>query len=533
MARFDRVARDHGREPSPGMIFPMRSLSWWLLASAAVAQPPPADLVWVHANNLVRAFDLAGNPAATSAPVLPGGGYGIAIDGLRRTWVTNFSPGSDTVSCFDVQGGLVGTFSAGPAVAPNETSAGPVAIDAAGTVYVGDPRDTVPGTVTRLTPAGMPAGSFAVSGESVRQIAVDPNGDLWVLVFQNTAPAGHVQKYTSAGAFLLSVATGGTAGAPSGLYADEWGRITVSGDGPAQRTVSYDLSGNQLGTLTTPSPQQGVAVAPDGHVWITEVGTVRVFDSAGVFLGSLGTGTSAISSVGFDHQSGGWISTYPPVFPIGSGQLRLRKASPVAAQLADIALGAPSANGPSFNIGDMTGLVRARTVDPTGDLDGDGHPNYAEVVAGTSPFDVNSLPTSTGFLTLPVVGTQLRLAISAAGGAGRPWFFPWSANGASFPLSVLTPSDPRTFPLSPIAAANPAALDPIWNLSVGPTPFTAAIFPDTFGVLDASGAGTVRVNIPPIAALLGLSITGAFCTLDAAAPSGIRSISFAVPVTFQ
>jgi hypothetical protein len=124
------------------------------------------------------------------------------------------------------------------------------------------------------------------------------------------------------------------------------------------------------------------------------------------------------------------------------------------------------------------------------------------------------------------------LQIAAPLDGGRAWFCPWSLNPAPFPLALVSPGDPREFPLSPFDALLPQ-LDPLWTLSVGPSPFTAALFPDTTGVLAANGQGLVRVNIPALPVLVGATMHGAFCTLDSAAPSGMRSLSPRIDVTFQ
>jgi hypothetical protein len=101
---------------------------------------------------------------------------------------------------------------------------------------------------------------------------------------------------------------------------------------------------------------------------------------------------------------------------------------------------------------------------------------------------------------------------------------PFSLNGTSTALNAFFPADRRSFPIS-IFAAGTTLIDPLWDLSVGPNPFTALIFPNTNGVLDATGAATVNVHLPLVPAIAGITIHAAFCTLSATLPSPVAVLS--------
>ena len=51
------------------------------------------------------------------------------------------------------------------------------------------------------------------------------------------------------------------------------------------------------------------------------------------------------------------------------------------------------------------------------------------------------------------------------------------------------------------------------------------MFTNYVGTLDTQGQANAALNIPAIGALVGLTIHSAFVTLEAQAPSGIKSIS--------
>lgn len=510
----------------------LRIATFLLLASAALrAQGWNTDLVYAQAGTQLTACTATAAAAVASAAVLPGGGWGIALDGQRNVWVANWSSGQNTVSKFAPDGALIGSFVAGPPAAPGESPVGPLAIDAAGFVYVGDPRDTVTGSVTKLDPQGNVVLTFGTGGSSVRALAVDADGNLWILVYWGTG--FHVEKRTPSGAFLLGLAPGAII--PNGLFLDERGRVWISHHPGPDQIAIHDLNGNSLGTVTSGygNHLRSVGVAPDGKIWANGSYTVEVFAASGQSLANLYGGIGFVSSIAFDGRGQTWINFYQNWIATNpTTRIRMRRYDGTPAFLNEFVAGPPSPNGTSFNIGDPTGMVRARTVDPYGNLDGDGHPNLVEVLAGESPLDPVSVPATHAFLTPPAIGTTLRIAIAATGDGPRPYFMPWSLNPDALDLAAFTGgADRRAFPISPFVSGAFPALDPLWVLATGGSPFSAAVFPDTFGVLDAAGQATVRVHIPNLPSLAGATFHAAFATLDTMSPSGLRTISARIPVS--
>src|SRR5580765_462353 len=107
--------------------------------------------------------------------------------------------------------------------------------------------------------------------------------------------------------------------------------------------------------------------------------------------------------------------------PIGSVAFILLLAGwlPARAQMIDL-----NGNGMS-DIWEI--MYNASSLDPIGDADGDGAPNRTESIAGTNPFDTNSVPKITGTaitgtnfnVTMPcVLGKQYMLQSVQPGNGG-------------------------------------------------------------------------------------------------------------------
>ena len=60
-----------------------------------------------------------------------------------------------------------------------------------------------------------------------------------------------------------------------------------------------------------------------------------------------------------------------------------------------------------------------------------------------------------------------------------------------------------------------------------------SVFPGFNGFLDGSGNGTAKIVIPNSLAIVGIKLYNAFLTVDAAAPSGILTISNTCAFTIQ
>jgi len=114
------------------------------------------------------------------------------------------------------------------------------------------------------------------------------------------------------------------------------------------------------------------------------------------------------------------------------------------------------------------------------------------------------------------IGTTVTLKLESASDAGLPYQV-----GSSFGNGPI-PIDTRRLGLS---------LDTLLMVSIGA--HLPTIFQNYAGLLDPTGKGSAKLNIPNIPALRGLKIYSAFLTLKAAAPSGVSNISNSFFFTIQ
>ena len=108
----------------------------------------------------------------------------------------------------------------------------------------------------------------------------------------------------------------------------------------------------------------------------------------------------------------------------------------------------------------------------------------------------------------PNPGGMVTLDLSAPSDGGLPYQIGSSLGTGPIPI------DTRQLDLSP---------DAIFMVSVNG--FLPTVFKDYAGLLDAAGKGKGTINIPNIPALVGIKLHSAFVTIDASAPSNIKSIS--------
>ena len=102
----------------------------------------------------------------------------------------------------------------------------------------------------------------------------------------------------------------------------------------------------------------------------------------------------------------------------------------------------------------------------------------------------------------------MALVLTAANDANRPYQVGSSLGTGPIPI------DNRQLDLSP---------DDLLVVSV--SGLWSWIFSGYQGLLDGQGQGGAAINIPNLAALVGVRLHTAFLTIDPTAPSGIRSIS--------
>lgn len=482
------------------------------------------DRIWVRANDQLVGYDSGGWQAALTNG-LPTGNWGTCVDGFGNVWSTNFVAGSNTITKTSSTGAFIGTYPAGPSVSAPNSTAGPVCVDKLGFVYVGA---TGGNTVTVLDQAGNQVNQFTVGGSDIRTMSIDVNGDLWLNVYVRNAGFGYVMKYTTTGAHLLSLITGGFT-TPNQVWPDEWGRVTVSHWPVTSQTTQFDLAGNQLQTFTSwgTSSNLLIGVAPNGNVWIGGYSALAVYSRSGALITS--HPVSFPGSIAFDGFGNVWVARAPAAFGTNN-VVELRKYDENGVALQTINVNAPpTASVNYYNIGDFTGMQYARVVDPLGDMDGDGFLNRDEVLAKSSPMDPLSFPQVPVFAVSapPIIGQALQLTISVPLDAGMQYVTPFSLNGSAFGLSQVTPADPRVVGLSPFDPIT-GGMDLLWSMSTDPT---NPVFNGTLGVLNAVGEGFVQVQIPNDPMLVGLQCYSVLATMAVEYPSSVKTLTNRLTIT--
>src|SRR5713226_1640132 len=135
----------------------LASLCFGLAALPAAAIPYQIGDVFVAVGNgKVQHRDAAGNLLETLDTLQGGFTTGMAFDSLGNLYVTDFSAG--TVSKFNNQGTLLGTFGSGYSGAPES-----IVFDRNGNAYVGAVNGD--NHIRKLGPTGNALGQFAVATE--------------------------------------------------------------------------------------------------------------------------------------------------------------------------------------------------------------------------------------------------------------------------------------------------------------------------------------------------------------------------------
>jgi len=105
-------------------------------------------------------------------------------------------------------------------------------------------------------------------------------------------------------------------------------------------------------------------------------------------------------------------------------------------------------------------------------------------------------------------GSTIAYSLTATPDGGLPYQVANSLGSGPIPIDV------RQLPLS---------ADGLLVVSVAG--ILPSVFDNYFNVLNQNGEATALLHLPPAMALVGTTIHGAFVTINAAAPSRVRSIS--------
>ncbi len=515
--------------------------------------PVPAECnrVFAQSTTGVAAIELDGTIAWLISYGSPGGvelPSGIAFDGNGYIWQTTAFPmlaPLTHVRKFTTAGALVFAVPTGDPLGSIIT--GP-STDRLGNCYFGrqvPATGMAGGIVNRLTKMG-PGGvvlwdldlttvlalSTPPNGQ-ISEVKVDEDGNIWAVLADLVTRGGRVIKVDPAGNVLFSMQAEGESLSMdpqrtvrvlrTRIATSSWCircAVTLGLDGTFIREDGFNLFPGQFldhasglvywhvfgahltsyaqGYLPTPPPLGYQALA-SGNAGLG-LGYSGILTAAGVVLDPLGrlwcggTVFGAPCAVRFDPATPSLWYPVATITPVGFSH--------------------PTSWYWTNTSTKWTAYTWCLTVDPWGDLDGDGVMNRNEIMEGTNPCDPlshGSQVVITGF----ALGQTGTITLSAPGQPGAPY-----ATWIDIAPSVLRLGDHRG------AAPDPLGIIPQWWWAPANPLVSGAC-----GVLDGSGSASISVQIPNDPALNGLPLSFGSATGDVTWSLGVRSIFG--PMSFQ
>jgi DNA-binding beta-propeller fold protein YncE len=487
-----------------------------LCAVGGLAPAQPDGALWAPSgvNNLSQAINKV-DPAGrliTSFVIPSFNPFGVATDAFGNGWFGSGTTTSTRVARVDVLGNVTGTF---PCAAWPQS----VACDASGNLWLacrtGLSVQKMDGAGNILTTTPLPGGAVPIG------IIVDQQGNVWASEFGLSTNTTHSMFKLDATGTIVGTFPFGPNATPT--FGFNYPSIDLNNDvWVVNQARSSVIQLNSGGGLINETPLGSSAGRGSQHdslnfTWLAIqgfAGRVVKMDQSGTIVASIppppNTPQLSFTTCAIDGFGDPWAFA----FTTTSTGRAIKLWQVDGTVLTSVAIPA----GHSAYSGDAGGMHLAANLLPGGDIDNDTFGNLAEFVAGTNPMRADStplrpLPIQHG---LPSIGTTIRLGLRLRSDAGLNYVM--GASLGSTPGIVLP--DSRVIPLN---------VDVMLLVSLT----TPTIFGNFQGTLNATGDALANVNIPPDAGLVGFTFFVAWVSLDPAAPSGIRHISNALPITIQ
>jgi len=243
----------------------------WVANYGVIANTDPG--LWSISEFTAEGGELNGPPGFAGSGL--NSPYGIAIDNLSNTWVSNF--GGNNLSEFN-SGGTAMSGSTGFAVGSVVGPAG-IAADTAGNVWTVDYNASNYLLVESNSSGSQAADPNGYSGGGLNSpyaVAIDANGNVWI-TNQNggSSGGGSLSEFSSSGTALSgdNGFSGGGIDGPYGLAIDGLGNVwtannfswTIS-EFSSNGTPISGANGYYATSLVKP---YGIAIDPSGNVWVT------------------------------------------------------------------------------------------------------------------------------------------------------------------------------------------------------------------------------------------------------------------------
>lgn len=388
-----------------------------------------------------------------------------------------------------------------------------IAIDAADTVWIS--AQGASSWVSRLLRSNLPGasdltftnvGNISPSASSQRvELAIDTQGRVHCAFYRNTGPGEyHHRIYDPVTGWGAAVSIGNGTTAPH----DYTGRLAADALGNVHALVGVD-TGTPAATWSFEYRRWDATSGWSAPVVLTTATQAQYTGIANYYIIALAC----------DEATGKAYAFYRDL--AAGGALRLAEkglGDPAFTNLPDImpanagahAYYVPGARGslyPSFNMTgtdlDLTWQLRATTTPPYSWM-------FTRVSTGA--------PSASLVLSAPaVLGTVTTIDLTAAGDPSGGYLCGLSLG--TVPGIVLP--DLRVIPLN---------FDAVLTLTLTPG---NGILANNTGVLSPSGQASVIFAVPNFPPLLGLTVYAAFVVADALNPTGIGTISPALPITLQ
>jgi len=453
-----------------------------MLGSCSLAAQPD-DVIWVTSagTSTVSRYQRVGStPRQFSARVPPWRPVGVSLRANGDAWVAVQQGGC--LYGLDRNGKPIGTI---PVPGRPTTTA----IDAQGDIWCGN----LTGNAFKFSPSGARLLHLTPPGAiEIQHIACDSRGDAWI-----GDNKGVIWKVDRTGQIVMTLIDGYDVVAvdhDDNLYCTGLVNATLR---------KYTSGGVPLWTVPVYAVNHAeLAVDGNGDVWMAaQSNFVLKYSTRSRTLQTFRIYSYALS-VAVDGVGDVWVADpYSQEMAVFRSDGTLLRKVPVDAS--------------PIPIGDPTGFKRAVFVDPFGDVDGDGHPNNAEAVARSNPFDPASVPCR-----LTVGGDQ------RVGGRATFLYEDLGGNGGLIYAAASSWSRAGSIPVGPKRRIG-LVPDALFFLSLK----APHIFQNYIGKLDGNGRGFPAIAVPSISQLAGTTIHTVAITLDPSAHRGVRTVS--PPIGFK
>jgi DNA-binding beta-propeller fold protein YncE len=235
----------------------------------------------------------------------------VAVDPSGNIWVAD--NGNGRIVEFNSERKYVRQFGEGGAGPGQFQGIGAIATNSSGDIFVSDPGNY---RVQEFGPSGEYLRAFSGHLLEPRGVAVDAEGNVWVLNSRNYPEGGRVVEFSATGTFLGKFGSSGSGAGQLGWaysLAVSGGHVYVA-ENANQRVQEFSTAGEFIRQFDEPGSGSGKSKYPfgiaadpaTGNLYVSEVGNNRVqeFSSTGGFIATFGSPGSGGGQFGQSSPQG-------------------------------------------------------------------------------------------------------------------------------------------------------------------------------------------------------------------------------------